>query len=184
MEDDADWDISLKSQLRTIAEKARILSNIALDQRSHSPYGDDWDLLWLGNCNTPPVPPESQTFSGIDGQLHWVFRARGGMACVYGYAITQSAAKLLVNWLLDHNLAPDMAISEFCEHYVCITVWPELIGSRKTARARSRDSSISHQTHEFKDKGETRNIRNSAILDTWSRVGRMGRDKLRFQPHL
>ena len=176
MEDDADWDVSLKSQLHTIAEKTRIFGNVALDQRTHSPYGDEWDLLWLGNCNTPPGPPDSQTFSSVDGHLHWVFRAHGGMACVYGYAVTQSAARMLIHWLLDHDLAPDLAISQFCEHHVCITVWPELIGSRKTARARFRHSSISSQNGKSREKGETRNIRNSAMLDMLSR---MGRDMLR-----
>jgi len=45
MEDDADWDVSLKSQLHKTAEKTRILGNVALDQKTHSPYGDEWDLL-------------------------------------------------------------------------------------------------------------------------------------------
>ena len=78
MEDEVDWDVSLKSQLHTISEKTRMLGNVTLD--------------------------------------------------------------------------------------------------RKTARARLRDSSISNQTGKFREEGETRNIRNSAILDMVSRVGR---DKLR-----
>lgn len=82
MEDDADWDVSLKSQLHTVAEKTPILGNVALDQRTLNPYGDEWDLLWLGNCATPAGPEDSQTFSGEDGQLYWVFRTYGGMACV------------------------------------------------------------------------------------------------------
>jgi len=68
LEDDADWGVSLKSQLHTVAEKTRSLGNVARDQRTHSPYGDEWDqrthspygdewdLLWLGNCATPPGP--------------------------------------------------------------------------------------------------------------------------------
>ncbi|UKZ49500.1 hypothetical protein TrVGV298_003747 [Trichoderma virens] len=52
IEDDMDWDINLKSQLRNIAHGARQL----LHQSSalpHSPYGDDWDILWLGHCGEP-----------------------------------------------------------------------------------------------------------------------------------
>lgn len=78
---------------------------------------------------------------------------------------------MLMGWLLDLDWSPDMAISAFCEFHVCITVWPELIGSHKAAGARSRDSSISNQTGKFREKGETRNIRSSAILDMLSRVG-------------
>jgi hypothetical protein len=84
IEDDADWDIRLKSQLTQFALATRILSQ----PRSHtqrsfadptfplpqsavdptveinlrhapqtlpptwSPYGDGWDLLWLGHCGT------------------------------------------------------------------------------------------------------------------------------------
>ncbi|KAJ9257625.1 CAZyme family GT25 [Paecilomyces variotii] len=49
MEDDADWDVTLKTQLQSFAVAVR-----ALQSGSHahtaSPYGDDWDVLWLGHC--------------------------------------------------------------------------------------------------------------------------------------
>jgi len=171
LEDDADWDVTLKGQLHTFAEKTRILSDIPLDRRTYSPYGDDWDILWLGSCANPPGPPDSQIFTGENGQQHWVFRVHGGMACIYGYAVTQWAAKMLMGWLLDLDQHPDIAISGFCENHKCITVWPELIGEHRSAGARFRDSSITNYTGEFRQKGETRNIRNSAILDMLSRVG-------------
>lgn len=57
LEDDADWDVTLKSQLTEFAHGARFLqqqgSNSEQDTISvmrDSPYGDDWDLLWLGHC--------------------------------------------------------------------------------------------------------------------------------------
>lgn len=49
MEDDADWDVGIKAQLQTFAVAVR-----ALQETSHtltsSPYGDNWDILWLGHC--------------------------------------------------------------------------------------------------------------------------------------
>lgn len=68
LEDDADWDVSLKDQLAAIAHGTRILLDMAhnepaiaskltpaqrrLDElhSAHSPYGHGWDLLWLGHC--------------------------------------------------------------------------------------------------------------------------------------
>ncbi|PWY90622.1 hypothetical protein BO94DRAFT_565182 [Aspergillus sclerotioniger CBS 115572] len=50
LEDDVDWDITLKSQLHEFA-----LGALALQTQSrptHSPYGQTWDLLWLGHCGT------------------------------------------------------------------------------------------------------------------------------------
>jgi hypothetical protein len=52
MEDDMDWDIHLKAQLRAFAEGARSV----LRESSHnpqSPYSDSWDLLRLGHCGEP-----------------------------------------------------------------------------------------------------------------------------------
>ncbi|KAK8075774.1 glycosyltransferase family 25 protein [Apiospora hydei] len=76
LEDDADWDVRLKQQLMDIADGARLLTGMAKQESvfqvnnlpapaaavagdatsippqsiPHSPYGDDWDLLWLGHC--------------------------------------------------------------------------------------------------------------------------------------
>ncbi|QSZ35916.1 hypothetical protein DSL72_007038 [Monilinia vaccinii-corymbosi] len=58
MEDDVDWDIRLLTQLPEYARGIRTLSHVPLDQRQHSPYGDDWDILWPGHCgDAPPASP-------------------------------------------------------------------------------------------------------------------------------
>lgn len=76
-EDDADWDVRLKAQMQTFAQAARAFTQPVKGQTlgeqyrhmhhaeipfeglpktiSHpksSPYGDDWDVLWLGHCGT------------------------------------------------------------------------------------------------------------------------------------
>ncbi|KAI0165051.1 glycosyltransferase family 25 protein [Hypoxylon sp. FL1284] len=48
MEDDMDWDVRLKPQLERVAQGARALLSSASDP--NSPYGDNWDLMWLGHC--------------------------------------------------------------------------------------------------------------------------------------
>ncbi|GKZ55937.1 hypothetical protein AnigIFM49718_001106 [Aspergillus niger] len=50
LEDDVDWDVTLKNQLQEFA-----LGTLALQAESHpktTPYGDEWDILWLGHCGT------------------------------------------------------------------------------------------------------------------------------------
>ncbi|KAK0707755.1 hypothetical protein B0H67DRAFT_588507 [Lasiosphaeris hirsuta] len=81
LEDDADWDIRVKSQLQVFAQAARpftqptpvkphkpvadlltydtqVPPELSLAQIPSdlvpklTPYGDDWDVLWLGHCGT------------------------------------------------------------------------------------------------------------------------------------
>lgn len=48
MEDDMDWDVRLKAQLELVAQGTRSLQSSS--RHPGSPYGDDWDVLWLGHC--------------------------------------------------------------------------------------------------------------------------------------
>ncbi|KAL2855972.1 hypothetical protein BJY01DRAFT_242911 [Aspergillus pseudoustus] len=66
MEDDADWDVSLKTQLQSFAIAVRALqsadsqtssSSSTTNSQSDSPYGPDWDILWLGHCGIDCLPP-------------------------------------------------------------------------------------------------------------------------------
>lgn len=52
MEDDMDWDVRLRSQLEDIAKGSRMVLGDEAKSPS-SPYGDGWDLLWLGHCGEP-----------------------------------------------------------------------------------------------------------------------------------
>ncbi|KAJ5948316.1 hypothetical protein N7466_001331 [Penicillium verhagenii] len=49
VEDDADWDLNIKSQLQSFALAIRGLQGTT-NIPTTSPYGDDWDILWLGHC--------------------------------------------------------------------------------------------------------------------------------------
>ncbi len=93
LEDDADWDVRLPSQLqqfalaaqafthplprtgRTLAEDHHPptsdpntpLTNLPLFPTSPSPYGPSWDLLWLGHCGTDfPLPSTSDSNNNHD----------------------------------------------------------------------------------------------------------------------
>ncbi|KAL8832372.1 MAG: hypothetical protein Q9170_004908 [Blastenia crenularia] len=186
IEDDADWDVALKSQLQTFANRTRTLSNAGRNESlwitsrtpTHSPYGDDWDLLWLGNCAVPPAPDNAQTFTGEDqgetSEMHFVFPAQGGMSCLYAYAINYKSARTLLGWLMDVDAPTDFAISNYCGHFRCIAIWPELIGSHKPAGSHVKDSSISDTDSGWREKGVTRNVLHSAILDMLEQMGHRG----------
>lgn len=51
MEDDMDWDVRLRSQLEDVAKGSRMLLNS--EASPNSPYGDGWDVLWIGHCGEP-----------------------------------------------------------------------------------------------------------------------------------
>lgn len=67
-EDDADWDLRIVEQMYDFSSATRSLlstGNQPLNHNPHthagSPYGDGWDILWIGHCggfhgNTSSVP--------------------------------------------------------------------------------------------------------------------------------
>jgi len=118
-EDDADWDVSLKTQLVQFAHGSRYISGTPQDIPTKSPYGDGWDLLWLGHCGTwvdpwdgrrfvipndPTVEPvEKRDNIGQPDMSPWegqngdnstriVFSAYGGV-CTAAYAISLKGAE-------------------------------------------------------------------------------------------
>jgi hypothetical protein len=70
MEDDMDWDVRIKAQLLQFAQASHYLYPPTSRSSDGSPYGDDWDVLWLGHCgevfpemleenrNKPPTDPD------------------------------------------------------------------------------------------------------------------------------
>lgn len=85
LEDDADWDVRLKQQLQIFSQAARAFTQPLPDRdrpyaditsqaeiplagipaKIHprlTPYGEAWDVLWLGHCGTE-LPKESNLMS-------------------------------------------------------------------------------------------------------------------------
>ena len=57
IEDDSDWDVSFKDRLNDFARGSRFLSEQSSNGATpHSPYGDNWDMLWLGHCAITECP--------------------------------------------------------------------------------------------------------------------------------
>ncbi|PKY01789.1 hypothetical protein P168DRAFT_258616 [Aspergillus campestris IBT 28561] len=119
MEDDSDWDVTIKTQLQSVAIALQALQGTSAAATT-SPYGDDWDILWLGHCGinwrsnssyfaashdptvTPthhftPVFRESPPINRTE-DTRLVFEAEDGV-CSYLYAVSNSAAKKMLSAL-------------------------------------------------------------------------------------
>ncbi|KAI0427219.1 hypothetical protein F5Y09DRAFT_316946 [Xylaria sp. FL1042] len=141
MEDDMDWDVRLKHQLEKVAEGARYV--MPSGKTSSSPYGDAWDVLWLGHCGEifPETLPENEgkpihpkytmsndetvaplhkitglvDFASYPEFTRWV-HVSGGPICSFAYALSQTGArKVLFDLSIDHLGGPfDNALAGFC----------------------------------------------------------------------
>ena len=185
-EDDADWDINLKAQLRLFAEGRRQLAagteandtttGAAVAQgfvgrKSGSPYGEDWDMLWLGHCGLSPrnedkrrfvisndatVPPFAHRFNVAptprdiveqDEHARMIFEADSG-TCLFAYALSQQGARKMLYHLGLHGEAimVDTKMAEMCGNpkynFRSFGVFPQLVDSIRVG-ATNEESDIS-----------------------------------------
>ena len=143
VEDDADWDAHLLTQLTQFALGSRLLLNASTSSDSISPYGDGWDMLWIGHCaqdppqqpfarffiaNDPTVPPPGRRWSLWNPEetltydiLHnrttrVVYRSTGG-TCSYAYALSYTGAQKVLYYLsYSHFDGPfDVGLQDMCK---------------------------------------------------------------------
>ncbi|KAL2392095.1 hypothetical protein ABEF95_012535 [Exophiala dermatitidis] len=145
-EDDADWDVSLKSQLVQFARGSRYITKTPEHSTPISPYGDDWDMLWIGHCGAwvhpddnkrffvipddPSVePPQYRRNVGAPDMSHWesgpngdertriVFRSEGAV-CTAGYAISQRGARKALYYMSmePYNAPIDWGFADLCKN--------------------------------------------------------------------
>ncbi|CAL5872806.1 uncharacterized protein PFLUO_LOCUS7075 [Penicillium psychrofluorescens] len=137
-EDDIDWDVTIKAQLKQFARGVRALQDTSVS--SFSPYGENWDVLWPGGCgagtkpssrvymipNDTTVPPRSRHFPSeiikpVFAEWEGMENARfvfndADVPCSLAYAVTfESARKILTKWSLEPNSQPfDNDLRELC----------------------------------------------------------------------
>lgn len=164
LEDDVDWDVSLKNQLWELAHAARLLtpplSGTPQTSDTIGPYGDGWDLLWIGTCWTranrkhpttyivhddPTVPAPRHRFGrwqayNVADQVKRLTRARmyfksESSVCAYAYAVTYASARKLLSQisLLSRNQPVDVAFRDICLN--------KTIGTGTGASAGAKDAS-------------------------------------------
>ncbi|KAJ5646219.1 Glycosyl transferasefamily 25 [Penicillium lividum] len=140
LEDDADWDVNLKSQLTVFADGLHTIKDNKHISRD-APYGTDWDVLWVGTCISGPssdethfyaIPhdptvasikqrggavemPDSWTKIYPQDSTRYVYHAENG-CCLYGYAVSnRGARRILAALSIDHLGEPvDNSLSHLC----------------------------------------------------------------------
>ncbi|KAG0651906.1 hydroxylysine galactosyltransferase 1 [Hyphodiscus hymeniophilus] len=167
LEDDADWDIRIMDQLHDFALAAQAITQPLLRvypagnlfqsrtkndipfeklpqtvSPEHSPYGDNWDLLWLGHCGVavpkptgdrstgrvvmlddPTVPVKKSLSNNLVGNdlgeypdhTRLVHHATMGL-CTQSYAITQAGAReLMMSVGVEKMNTIDFGLREWCD---------------------------------------------------------------------
>ena len=166
MEDDIDWDVNIKRQLVDFARGTRWLQNTAEDARTHSPYGDDWDLLWVGHCHDSLDKEDNRTFVVPDqtvprvDQLKlnnpellrpWPDHSRvvhrvGGPICTFAYALSYRGAQKVLWSLSVRRLRGlfDNALSWWCtdreQNALCLSAHPTHFTSHRAAGGPCKNS--------------------------------------------
>ncbi|KAL8683122.1 MAG: hypothetical protein Q9186_000936 [Xanthomendoza sp. 1 TL-2023] len=192
-EDDADRDISFRSQLLNFATGSQWLLNTPSGSTPHSPYGDDWDLLWLGHCALAPIKndPRRVLFENDPSTTPWIHRfnmgeipdmthydnttrimyASDGGTCLYAYALSyRGAQKILFHLSMSYYHRPvDFGIHDMCHDHSrgfrCIGVFPQMVDSHRGAGSSSKDSDISKGKEMDRKKGFSYNIVRSTRLN-------------------
>lgn len=167
MESDVDWDLRIKDIMSGVAEGVNRLIDWPFENtlntkeaplQHSSPYGDKWDVIWIGHCaahdygngriyeiHDPTVPPEDHeyTFGGrpTDDQhkpgTRIMFQLRG-VICAYAYAVSYQGAKKMLKHVEEDgtNLPADFFIGSFCNEkadIACAGVWPQVMTAASTA---------------------------------------------------
>lgn len=161
IEDDADWDVHIREQLKPNGTIASALRNFdPEDMRQDikdAPFGLDWDILHLGHCHynlpakielyvdDPTAPDMSKVraawshthYAGFPAGQRGIFQGASGI-CVFGYGITQAGAKRL----LELNKWDNMIDSIFWDRCKdgglrCNVIAPELIHHQRAVGTQS-----------------------------------------------
>jgi len=194
VEDDADWDIAIKHQLAVVAPMIRNITNATDSARGQeSPYGNAWDLLWLGHCGDLPPLPRSRVLSAIDEtlpesplyrkvygdhiyhppHLRMVYSSRSPI-CTYAYAVTAEAAlKIYQRAAGRRERIITIDLRNWCRDGTlrCVTVYPELFHHHKKAGEPSSEIAVVEGWEDLAATapvGYTANIRYSARCNSGS----------------
>lgn len=193
MEDDADWDVSFRSQLELFALGTQTLLETPKHKAPVFPYGDDWDLIWLGHCasqpkdndyrrflirNDPTVTPPShrvnfgpvRDMSPYDNSTRIVYFSKGAI-CTYAYGLSYHGAQKLLKWMsMDvYNKAMDFGLHDMCSKpkrgFKGISVFPQIVADHKGAGWGIKYTDIGPGGTETHAKGYSYNVVHSSRLN-------------------
>lgn len=161
LEDDVDWDVSIREQTYLAADAVRKLTHESYHTKA--PYGLFWDVLWMGHCSDPadferphvvyddPSSIPHKDYHGIsryittlleEGQrsVHYSLEP----LCTFAYAVTaRGAMKLLQHAMQGRGGAFDLMLMHACQDGVveCISVNPEIFDPYQPGHGRTSEVS-------------------------------------------
>ena len=158
-----------------------------------SPYGDNWDVLWLGHCGVRfPAPDQTipkgrylvsedetvpsfrhrktlheeiqQQYKEHDRIIHHAM----GPICTFAYAVSQRGARRILQEIgLQSFHGPyDNLMAGFCDRHTCITSQPQYFNHWRAPGSGDRDSEINgFGNGQFRERGFSENVRFSVRLN-------------------
>ena len=167
MESDVDWDMRIKDSMVGLGEGVKAIAdwpfdpaqsskdpkhprNFEKELQTESPYGDKWDLVWMGHCGSSAdgngriyawddigAPDEEHAWSYAErpGEGHRppgtriVFQMRKTV-CTTAYMMSNRGAHKFEKIFREANSPIDLKIWSDCEHnptLSCLGVWPQII---------------------------------------------------------
>jgi hypothetical protein len=190
LEDDVDWSVDIREQTRKVAKA--IVELTEQKAGSETPYGLDWDVIWMGHCGDPPqfkkvrhVTYEDPTVLPFEkyrniNKLVITQLKRGqravhfsvGPICTWAYAVSANGArKLLAEASEGRDDAYDLKLMNKCksEDLRCITVNMELFdqytpaeGEQSEVRAGNYGEDLEPEPISSRSMGHTPNVLKSA----------------------
>ena len=188
LEDDVDWSTEIREQTGKVAEG--VLELTGQQAGVDTPYGLDWDIIWMGHCGDPPdfehkpqVSWDDKTVLPLDDyeniDRHVITQLREGQRavhfssspiCTWAYAVSaEGARKVLAEASEGHAGAFDLLMMDGCktERLKCITVNIELFDDYHPAEGelseiRAGEGEPDLEPAASKGMGRTKNVLRSA----------------------
>jgi hypothetical protein len=170
----------LKYQLLDVARGNRFLSRpkddpaaVSIEEepssRTRSPYGADWDIIWLGHCgshsdsdtrrfvleNDPTVPRESDIMypaGSPEPAALWkepgtrIMYKSGNGVCSWTYAVSFIGAQKLLNAMSiePFNQGFDQGLGRLCSTGIlrCTHIFPPIFGAGTEVREKGRTHNV------------------------------------------
>ncbi|KAF2804636.1 uncharacterized protein BDZ99DRAFT_511561 [Mytilinidion resinicola] len=132
-----------------------------------SPYGDNWDLLWLGHCGMQFPKPENKPLNPLGRVVHSNDLTRGARRLLYELGVNKFSANL------------DIMLREFCNgangrvHGTRLTVQPQLFQHHRPRGARKGFSEISDHREKWNEEPYSKHLQWSVRMNFGKMV--MGR---------
>lgn len=165
IEDDVDWDLAIKSQIRLVSDNVRAYTNTSAEDTT--PFGSSWDVLWLGHCGAmvpghderEPRPYRDDTRIDMGAYSGWsrpyvrdkipaghrlVQDVSLAAVCTFGYGVTRRSAPKVLNLLAKGaGEAFDVMLSSYCSSHQlnCLVVNPQIFNHYEPPKS---DGYVSH----------------------------------------